>query len=703
MKRLAELTYRRRRWILVGAAIFFVGAAVYGGNVAQYLAPYGAEDPSTESIRADDALEEAGYRSTNLVVLVEGVDPTTREGSLRLSDLQARIESDPAVARVTGWLDTKSPDFLANDGNATYLAVSLRGTEDGTVQDDAEHLAEDLDGETGVSVGGSALAQKQINEQIENDLRRAELLVFPILLLLSFVFFRSLVASALPLVIGALAIVGTWLILRAANEAVSISVFALNLTIGLGLGLAIDYSLFVVSRFREELAKHASVEQALIRTMQTAGKTVLFSALTVAAAIASLCVFPQRFLYSMGLGGSLVALLAAAISLLVLPAILASLGERVNSLSPKFLQRRASRETAPITDGFWYRLAKWEQRRPLLIASACTIVLLIVATPFLRIEFGDVDAQVLPKDKTARQVDDFIREQFPPYRDTPVRVLVEGASAQEVSAFSNRIAALPAVAAVTPPEQVANLGVLVGAISRYPSTDSRSADLVREVRDLPPPVGTEVLVTGASARFIDFQSSLASHAPIAAAIIVVATLLILFLMTGSVVLPVKQLILNVLNLAAVFGILVWIFQDGRLEGFLSYESPGNIEQTMPVLLFAVAFGLSTDYGVFLLSRIKEARDSGAADSEAVALGLERTGRIVTAAAVLFAIAIGAFATSEIVFIKQNGVGTALAVLIDATIIRAFLVPSLMALLGHWNWWSPRWLRKIYWRFGLSEN
>ena len=703
MKRLAEFTYRRRRWVLLGAVLFFVGAALYGGSVAQYLAPYGAEDPNTESIRADDALEAAGYRPANVVVLAEGVDPTTREGSLRLADLQAQIEADPAVAQVTGWLETRSPDFLSSGGDATYLAVSLRSTEDGTVQEEAQHLADELADQPGVSVGGSALSQKQVNEQIEKDLRRAELLVFPILLLLSFVFFRSLVASALPLVIGALAIVGTWLILRAANEAVSISVFALNLTIGLGLGLAIDYSLFVVSRFREELAKLGSVEQALVRTMQTAGKTVLFSALTVAAAIASLCVFPQRFLYSMGLGGSLVALLAAGISLLVLPAILASLGERVNSLSPKFLQRRANRETAPVTDGFWYRLAKWEQRRPLLVAGACTIVLLIVATPFLRIEFGDVDAQVLPKDKMARQVDDYIRAEFPPYRDTPARVLIEGADAAGISSFSTQIASLPAVAAVTPPEPVGDLGVLVGAVSRYPSTDDRSADLVREIRALPPPSGADVLVTGASARFIDFQSSLASHAPIAAAIIVVATLVILFLMTGSVVLPVKQLILNILNLAAVFGILVWIFQDGRLEEFLSYESPGNIEQTMPVLLFAVAFGLSTDYGVFLLSRIKEARDSGAVDSEAVALGLERTGRIVTAAALLFAIAIGAFATSEIVFIKQNGVGTALAVLIDATIIRAFLVPSLMALLGHWNWWSPRWLRRVYWRFGLSEN
>ncbi len=701
MSRLGSFTFSKRRWVLLAAVAFFVGAALYGGNVASYLAPYGAKDPDTESIQVDDDLQAAGYRSASVVVLVEGLEVTTPTGQRRLAALQEKISADSAVKGSTGWLQTRSDDFVSRDGEATYLAVTLKATEDGQLQDDAEHLASLLADEPGVKVGGSALSQKQVNDQIEEDLRRAELLVFPLLFLLSLLFFRSLIASALPLLIGAIAIVGTWLMLRAVNEAVSISVFALNLTIGLGLGLAIDYSLFIVSRFREEIEKYGAGRQALIRTLQTAGRTVLFSSITVAAALASLIVFPQRFLYSMGIGGSLVALFAALISLTVLPAILAVLGERVNSLAPKFLQRRTAKEASTDTNGFWYRLAKWEMLRPVMVAGGCTLLLLFLASPFLNIKFGDVDAQVLPKDASARQVDDFIRAEFPPYRDTPVRVVVSGGEAA-TAAVAAQVRALPDVAVVYPPQPVGSAGSLIEAIARYPSTDDRSADLVHEIRDLPEPPGAEVRVTGASARFVDFQKSLLEHLPIAAAIIIVSTLLVLFLMTGSVVLPLKQLLLNVLNLAAVFGILVWIFQDGNLEGLLDFESQGNIEQTIPILLFAVSFGLSTDYGVFLFSRIKEARDEGATDGDAVAIGLERTGRIITSAALLFAIAIGAFATSQIIFIKLNGVGGALSVLIDATIIRALLVPSLMALLGQWNWWSPRWLRRIYWRFGLSD-
>jgi RND superfamily putative drug exporter len=299
-------------------------------------------------------------------------------------------------------------------------------------------------------------------------------------------------------------------------------------------------------------------------------------------------------------------------------------------------------------------------------------------------------------------VDDVLRAEFPPNRDTPIRVLVEDASPASVRALTADLRGTEGVVAVNPPRSLPGGDTVVEAISAHPYIADPSRDTVRDVRALEVPDG-EVLVTGATAGFLDFQESLSEHLPIAAAIIVIATFVVLFLMTGSVVLPVKQLLMNVLNLTAVFGILVLIFQDGRFEGLLDYRSQDAIEQTMPILLFAVAFGLSTDYGVFLLSRIKEARDGGASDNDAVAIGLERTGRIVTAAALLFAIAIGAFATSEIIFIKQNGIGTALAVLIDATIIRALLVPSLMALLGHWNWWAPRPLRRLYWRFGVSES
>jgi uncharacterized membrane protein YdfJ with MMPL/SSD domain len=699
---LARLADRRGKLVVAIAAILFLAAGALGSGVADRLDPYGADDPGTESVQASEQLEDAGHRDTGVVVLVEDAPVGAPAAERRVARLQARLERDPDVATVASLESTRQRAFASKDGQAQYLAVALQPTDDKAWQEAGERIADELAGEPGVKVGGPALANAQVNEQVESDLQRAEMLAFPLLFLLSLLFFRSLVAAALPLLVGGLAIVGTFVTLRIASEVGSISIFALNLTTGLGLGLAIDYSLFVVSRYREEIAKDGPGLPAMRRTLATAGRTVLFSSLTVAAALASLLVFPQRFLYSMGLGGAAVALLAAAVSLIVLPAVLALLGNRVNSLAPKFLQRRADADSRPATTGFWYRLSKLVQRVPGRVAIMATVLMLTLGIPFWSMEFTSVDAQILPEDRSARQVDDVLRADFPPFRDTPIDVVVNGGPGAGVE-VREEVATLPGVEQALLPRRLDGGGELVQVFSRTPYIADASRDTVRAIRDLQFPGGTEVQVTGATASFLDFQDSLVDHLPAAAAIVVISTLLILFLMTGSVVLPVKALLMNVLNLSAVFGILVFIFQDGRLEGLLDYTSQGALEQTMPVLLFAVAFGLSTDYAVFLLSRIKEARDGGASNAESVAIGLERTGRIVTAAALLFAIAIGAFATSEIVFIKQNGLGTALAVLLDATIIRALLVPSLMELLGEWNWWAPRPLRRLHARFGLSEN
>jgi uncharacterized membrane protein YdfJ with MMPL/SSD domain len=699
---LASLAQRHGKRTAIFAVIFFIVAGALGGGVADKLAPYGADDPDTESVKAIDRLEEAGYRDPSVLVLVQDVDPNSRQGQARIAGLEDELKADPEVATVTSYLDTRSPDFVSRDGDATYLAVGLKPTDDKEQQDAAQAIADDLEGQAGVSVGGIALAQEQVNKQVEEDLRMAEMLAFPILFLLSLLFFRSGVAALLPLMIGGLAIVGTFLLLRVANEAVDVSIFALNLTTGLGLGLAIDYSLFVVSRYREEIAKSGPGLEAMRRTMNTAGRTVLFSSLTVAAALAALMVFPQRFLYSMGLGGTLVALLAATISLTVLPAVLALLGNRVNALSPRFLQRRAEREAAATESGFWYRLSRFVMRRPIGIATATAALLIVLGIPFWSLKFTSVDAQVLPDSASARQVDNVMRAEFPPFRDTPNLLLVQNATPQAVATIEREVSGVPGIAQVQPAQQLGNGDAVIQAYATESYISDTSREAVKDIRDLPVPAGSQLLVAGAAASFVDLQSSLIDHGPIALAIVIVATLIVLFLMTGSVVLPVKQLVMNALNLSAVFGILVFVFQDGRLEGLLDYRGQGALEQTMPILLFAVVFGLSTDYGVFLLSRIKEAYDSGIPNSEAVAVGLERTGRIVTAAAVLFAIAIGAFATSQIIFIKENGIGTALAVLIDATLIRALLVPSLMELLGHWNWWAPKPLRRLHERIGLSD-
>jgi RND superfamily putative drug exporter len=542
---------------------------------------------------------------------------------------------------------------------------------------------------------------EQVGDQVESDLQRAEMLAAPILLLFSLLVFRSLVAALLPLAVGATTIVICFSGLRVVNEFEGMSTFAINLITGLGLGLAIDYSLFMVSRFREELGRGAETAEALRATVRTAGRTVLFSAVTVAAALAAMLVFPLRFLYSMGVGGLMVALTAAFVSLTLLPALLAALGPRVNALAPRRWQVAISRDATQERQGGWYRLSRAVMRRPGPVALVAAVVLIVMGLPFLRIEFTGVDASVLPQERSARVVDDALRTEFPPGPTSPATV-VAGVGEQArggAEAYARDLEQIQGVASVSRPEQAGGYW-LIDVVPEEAALSDSAKQMVRDVRGLEP--GFPVQVGGETAEFLDQQTSLGDSLPLALAILTTTTLLILFAMTGSVVLPVKALVMNLLTLSAAFGLLVLIFQDGRLEGLLAYDSQGALEATQPVLLFCAAFGLSTDYGVFLLTRIKEARDSGLGERESVAVGLERTGRIVTYAALLFCIAIGAFATSEVIFIKEVGVGTALAVLIDAFIVRALLVPSLMALLGRWNWWAPRPLARLHSRFGLSE-
>ncbi len=697
MERLARLIERRARLVVIGAAVFFALSAALGAGVASRLDPFGVDDPATESVIADQRLEDAGFRETSLVVLVEGVDPRTAGGRARIAAISRKLERDHDVASVSSFITTGSSVFISHGGNATYLAVGLDPTEDRARQDAAERIADSLADEPGVSVGGSALAERQVNTQVESDLRTAELYAFPLLFLLSLLFFRSLVAALLPLLVGVLAIVGTFLTLRVATELSSVSIFALNVATALGLGLAIDYSLFIVSRYREEIARTGPGLEAMRRTLATAGRTVLFSSLTVAGALASLLVFPQRFLYSMGIAGFFVALIVAAIALTVLPALLALLGGRVNSLAPAFLARRAERDARPAQEGFWYRLAQLVMRFPGRTAAGSAALLIALGLPFLGVKFTFVDAGVLPESASARQVQDKLRADFPPYRDTPITLAIEGSPAA-AGRLAAAAATLPGVAAVRPPLDLGAGHYAINVISTAAPLTAESQQLVDELRGL----DEQALVTGTTAHYLDLQHSLGDHLPLALGIVVALTVALLFAMTGSLVLPLLQVVMNGLGLSAMFGILVLVFQDGRLEGFLGYTSQGGLEAPQLLLLFATIFGLSTDYGVFLLSRIKEARDGGHRDREAVAVGLERTGRIVTAAALLFAVAFGAFLTSRIVITKELGLASAVGVLIDATIIRALLVPATMRLLGKWSWWAPAPLRRLHQRIRLSE-
>jgi uncharacterized membrane protein YdfJ with MMPL/SSD domain len=702
LDRLAVLIARRRRRFLWGSLAVVLIAGFFGGPVFGLLdSGDDFDDPQAEAVLAARDVERAtGASATpDMLALVRlGAPADSAQAQEKLARVAAAFE-DRGVGSVTRYERGGDRALVAKDGRSSYVVATFRSDSQGAL----DRVQDRLDRIPGVTVGGREVAGDQVGEQVSEDIARAELLAFPILFLLSFFVFRSLVAALLPLAVGGATIMLSFLGMRLVNGAIEpMSIYALNLITGLGLGLAIDYSLFMVSRFREELERGLDTTAALRATMATAGRTVLFSSITVAAALASLLVFPLRFLYSMGVGGLICALMAALVSLTLLPAILAALGPRVNALSPRRFQAALHRDASGERGGFWYRLSHLVMRRPAPIAAGAATLLIVLGIPFLGVKFTGVDASVLPREQSARVVDDALRTEFPPSRTSPIYVAARGGPGDraEIERYAQRLGALPGIV-VAPRVQQADGLYRIDLVGRGPALDQQAKELVRDVRAVDAPV--PVRVGGQTAGFLDQQKALSDSLPIALAILATTTLVILFLMTGSVILPVKALVMNLLTLSAAFGLLVLIFQDGHGESVLGFTSQGALESSQPVLLFAVAFGLSTDYGVFLLTRIKEAHDNGASNQEAVALGLERTGRIVTFAALLFVIAIGAFATSQIIFIKQLGVGTALAVLIDATIVRALLVPSLMQLLGDWNWWAPKPLARLHRRIGLSES
>ena len=690
----------RHPWRFVISGIAFAAiCGIFGGPVAGLLQGGGFNDPAASSSTAASRLEAAtGIRPDGgVVVVVKTGQPVTSQATREEVDRVTRlVGADPGVKVALNYYLTGSSALVSNDGIETLVIGQLRSMSDTDAGIAATRIQRALSGDPAVKVGGFGLANTQVQSQVSADLAHAEELAFPILFLLSLWVFRGAVAALLPLLVGGVTILGSFLGLRLVTLETPLSIFALNLVTGMGLGLAIDYSLFMVSRFREELAAGRSTDEAIRQTLNTSGRTIMFSSLTVAAAIASLTVFPQKFLYSMGIGGVLVALVACGVSLLVLPAVLKLLGPRVNALAPRSWQRPLD-----VGDGFWYRLSHFVIRRPLPVAIGGAAMLLILGLPFTGIKFTTVDASVLPTTTSSRQVADILANDFPVSSRSTIYAIADApadADAQ-VQALADQIKGLPGVTGVDiTPAGPANWRLDVHTLDG--GLAASTLDVVKGLRSLQTPIHLEV--GGSSAAFIDLQASLASHLPVAIAIVITATVMLLFLMTGSLLLPLKAVVMNALTLSAAFGVLVLIFQDGNLSGLLDFKSQGALESTQPVLLFAIVFGLSTDYGVFLLSRIKEARDAGESNSESVAVGLGRTGRVVTAAALLFCVAIGAFATSQIVFIKELGIGTAVGVILDATIVRALLVPALMGLLGKWNWWAPKPLRWLHRRIGFSE-
>jgi RND superfamily putative drug exporter len=683
---LADAAIRSPRRLALAALAFLVIAGVVGAPTAGLLQardPF--QDPSSQSTRTKTLIQHATSSEPQAGVLAL-VD--ARPSSPAVASAAATIARVRGVASVATPASSRDPALVSRDGRESIVAATLRSAPN--PDDVVTRIQASLRGRHDVALGGVDVAGQQAGDQARSDLAFAELLAFPLLALLSLLIFRGL-AALLPVAVGATAVLGTFVVLRVINVGLSLSSFSLNLVIGLGLGLAIDYSLVLVWRFREELGQGASPPDALRATLATAGRTVCFSAITVAAAMASLTVFPQRFLVSMGLGGAVVALVAAASALLVLPALLILLARHVGRVVPQ-----------PEGTGRWYRIAHGVMRRPALVAAVTAAGLLLIASPALRTRWSGIDASVLPTSKSARVVSDQLARNFPAQDLNTITIAAKAprTAGPELAAYVARLRAVPRTTTARPP---AYLGRGVWELTLGATGDpiaTAAQHVVQQVRAVRAP--TAVAVGGPAAEFHDQRAAIASSLPVALALLTVTTLLILWLMTGSVVLPVESLVMNALTVAAATGLLVFIFQDGRLTGPLAYTSQGGIEQTDFLVLAALVFALSTDYGVLVLTRIKEARDKGLDDREAIAVGLEHTGRLVTAAAILLAVAIGAFGTSKVIFLKEVGLGTAIAVLIDAFIVRTALVPSLMALLGWRNWWSPAPLRRLHGRLGISE-
>ncbi|WKX70410.1 MMPL family transporter [Streptomyces sp. XD-27] len=716
----------RPRLTLLLALLFTALAVAAGRGVADRMGSGGWEDPASQSSYAAEALEKHFPASQpNLILLVDSGRATVDEPRVAAEAraLAERLSHEKSVTGVTSYWETRSPALRAADRSEAMIAARIQGDE-GAAGDVLDRIAPEYRGTHGpvkVSIGGPVAVRHELQTTIQEDLLRAELIALPVTLVLLVMVFGSAIAALLPLGVGIVAILGTNAVLRGLTEFTDVSVFAQNLTTALGLGLAIDYALFIVRRFREELSAGGDPLPAVATTLRTAGRTVLFSALTVAVSLAAMLVFPQYFLRSFAYAGIAVVVIAAAAALIVLPASLVLLGDRVNALDlRRLLRRRAATDgVGPAPGAGWGRAARLVMRRAPLFAVATAAGLVVLGLPFLRVEFGTADDRQLPAGAESHVVQQHIREDFPGGPGGAIEILAEGRLERpRLAEYSSRVSALPGVLRVDGPtgsyaagERVREPGpaeaaraadgaAYVTVLPKGEAVDAASQDLVRDIRAESP--GFRTSVGGTAAVLVDTKESIADRLPWALGIIAVVTLLLVFLLTGSLLIPVQAVLLNALSLTAMFGAVVWVFQDGHLSGPLDFTVTGEIETTLPVLMFCVAFGLSMDYGVFLLSRIKEEYDRTGDHQAAVEFGLRRTGGLITAAALILAVVMVAIGTSRVTNTKMLGLGIALAVLMDAMVVRSLLVPSVMRLTGRATWWAPGPLRRLHARIGLSE-
>ncbi len=718
---LARFLIRRRRPVLVAAGVFFVAAGAVGGTVADSLSRGGFDDPDAESVIARQRLEDefgAGLPAYVLVVTPTGGGIDDPAVASRGRQLTGDLAAEPGVADAVSYWTTGAPDLRGKNDRALVVAF-LTGSDDQLVRT-ADKLNDDYvisdDPVFTTRAAGWAAMFDEIGHQVERDLQLSEAISLPIILALLVVIFGGLVAAGVPLGIGLLAIVGTFLVLRILTELTEVAVYSLSIATALGLGLAIDYGLLLLSRYREEFHAGRNHEDAIVAAVATAGRTILFSGLTVAVSISALLIFPVAFLRSFAYAGYGVLAVAVSGALLVMPAALAALG------SARVAGRRQRRMRGP---GFWYRAARRVMGRAVPVTVAIVALLLALGLPTLGANFGLADHRVLPGDARTRQTEELIEAEFSADAGAVIPVVARSSGGVEagrpaIDGYAATLSALEGVARVD-----AVTGIYAGgrriaepgpAAARFAasgdatwlavtaSVEPVSADgerLVKAIRTTPSAL-TDIGVTGPAAALVDTKDSIGSRLPLALAWMALATFALLFLSLGSVLVSAKAVVLNFLSLTATFGAVVWIFQEGHLSGLLNFTATGSTELNSVLLLFCIAFGLSMDYEVFLLSRIMEEHHRGADNDEAVARGLDRTGPVVTAAAFLMAIVFGALLISGLTFLKQYALGLTIAVLLDAFVIRATLVPAVMKLAGNANWWAPRPLRRLHTAVGLGE-
>jgi RND superfamily putative drug exporter len=727
---IARLAISAPRRIIAIALLVMAATAVFGIPVAKSLGAGGFTDPSADSARAAQLLAGKFNQGDMQMLITVSSDGGAQSGAARDvgSDIVAGLHSSPYVAQVVSpWTvgPSAAKSLISEDGNTALIVAGIRGNQN-AAQEHAvtlsNELVHDRDGVV-VRAGGDAIAASQINQQTQKDLKLMEAIAIPLSFLVLVWVFGGLAAAALPLAVGGLAIFGSMAVLRAITYMTDVSIFTLNLSVAMGLALAIDYTLLILSRFRDELATGAGRDEALVRTMATAGRTVLFSSMTVALSMSVLVLFPMYFLKSFAYAGVAVVGLAASAAIVVTPAAIALLGPRLDSLDVHKLIRKVLRRpepvSQPIQQHFFYRLAKFVMRRALPIGLAGSALLVVLGLPFMSARWGLADDRVLPQSASARQVGDQLRTDFADNMATKVTVVIpdaDGISASEVDRYAAKLSAVRAVSSVSAPDGTFVGGTLAGPPSGPTGISDGSAFLtvttttplysqasqtqLDSLHAVPGPAGRHALLTGSTAINTETSDAVLSRLPIVLALIAAITFVLMLLMTGSVVLPLKTLLLNGISLTATFGALVWIFQDGHLGAF-GTTATGTLVVTMPALLFCIGFGLSMDYEVFLVSRIHEywlaSNRTRADNDESVALGVAHTGRVITAAALIMSISF-----AQVSFMRMFGVGLTLAVLGDATLVRMLLVPSFMRVMGRFNWWAPKPLAWLHKRFPISE-